>query len=60
MNFTQYKDIFAKNLVASARRLKLDRKWIFQRDSNLKQTSTSTNNWAQYQHFAMAISVETH
>jgi hypothetical protein len=27
--FTKYQDILAKNLVASARRLKLGRKWIF-------------------------------
>jgi hypothetical protein len=34
MNFTQYQDIFVKNLVASARRLKLGRNWIFQQDNN--------------------------
>ena len=34
MNFTQYQDIFVKNLVASARRLKLGRKWIFHQDNN--------------------------
>ena len=28
MKFTKYQDILAKNLVASARRLKLGQKWI--------------------------------
>ena len=42
MNSTKYQDIFAKNLVASARRLKLGRKWIFQQDHDPKHTSKST------------------
>ena len=33
MNFTKHQDILAKNLVASARRLTLGRKWIFQQDN---------------------------
>lgn len=45
MTFTQYKDILGKDLVASGRRLKLDRKWIFQQDNNPKHTSKSTNKW---------------
>jgi hypothetical protein len=38
MNFTMYQDILAKNLVAFARRLKLDRIWTFQRDNNTEHT----------------------
>ena len=45
MNSTQYQDILAKNLVASARRLKLGRKWIFQQDNDPKHTSKSTKKW---------------
>jgi hypothetical protein len=37
----KYQDIFAKNLVASARKLKLD----FQQDNNSKHTSKSTKKW---------------
>ncbi|MGH0169174.1 UNVERIFIED_CONTAM: hypothetical protein FKN15_056301 [Acipenser sinensis] len=40
MNSTQYQDI-----VASARRLKLGRKWIFQQDNDPKHTSKSTKKW---------------
>jgi hypothetical protein len=39
MNFTRFNDILAKNLVASARRLKLGRKWIFQQNNNPKLAS---------------------
>jgi hypothetical protein len=42
MNFTQYQDMLAKNLVASARKLKRGHKWIFQQDNNPKHTSKST------------------
>lgn len=42
MNFTQYQDILAKNLMSSARRLKLGRKWIVQQNNNHKHTSKST------------------
>jgi hypothetical protein len=34
MNFTHYQDILAKNIVASARRLKLGCKCIVQQDNN--------------------------
>jgi hypothetical protein len=35
-------DILSKNLVASARRLKVVQKWIFQQNDNPKQRSKST------------------
>ena len=43
VNFTKYQDIFAQNPVASARRLTLGQKWIFQQD-NPKHKSTSAKN----------------
>ena len=43
--FIKYLDILAKNLVASARRLTLGQKWIFQQDNILKYTSKSTKKW---------------
>jgi hypothetical protein len=45
MNFTQYQDISAQNLVASVRRLKLSCKWIFQQHNNPKHTLKSTKKW---------------
>ena len=39
INFTQYQDILAKNLVASGRGLELGRKGIFQQDINPQQNS---------------------
>jgi hypothetical protein len=37
LNFTQCQDILSKNMFASARRLKLGSKWIFQQYNNPKQ-----------------------
>jgi hypothetical protein len=45
MKFTKYLHILSKNLVASARRLKLGRKWIFHQDNNSKHTSKPTKKW---------------
>jgi hypothetical protein len=45
MNLTQYQDILDQNLAASARRLELGCKWIFQQDNNPMHTSKSTNKW---------------
>ena len=45
LNFPQYREIFGKNLVASARRLKLFHNWIFQQDNNPKHASKSTKKW---------------
>jgi hypothetical protein len=40
--FSFHWPISAKDLVVSARRLKLGCKWVFQQDSNPKNTSKST------------------
>ena len=42
---SKHQDILAKNLVASARKLKLDRRWIFQQDNDPKHTSKSSKKW---------------
>jgi hypothetical protein len=44
INFTQYRDSLAKNMVASASRLKLGCKWIFQQD-NPKHPLKSIKKW---------------
>jgi hypothetical protein len=38
VNSTMYQEILAKNLFASARKLKLGRKWIFLQDNDPKKT----------------------
>ena len=45
MNSTKYQDILAKNLVASARKLRLGHRWTFQQDNDPKHTSKSTQKW---------------
>ena len=59
MNSTKYQDILAKNLVASARKLRLGRRWTFQQDKDPKRTSKSAQKWFRENKisFAIAISV---
>ena len=45
MNSTKYQVIFPKNMVASARKLKLGQRWTFQQDNYPKHTSKSTQKW---------------
>lgn len=45
MNSTKYQAILAENLVPSARRLRLGRRWTFQQDNDPKHTSRSTQKW---------------
>ena len=42
MNSMKYQDIFNLNLAGRARKLKLDRIWIFQQDNDPKHMSKST------------------
>ena len=44
-NCTKYQDILAKNLVASASKLRLGHIWTFQQDNDPKHTSQSTQKW---------------
>ena len=45
INSTKYQAILAENLVPSARRLGLGRRWTFQQDNDPKHTSRSTQKW---------------
>ena len=45
MNSTKCQGILAKNLVPSARKLILGRRWTFQQDNDPKHTSKSTQKW---------------
>ena len=55
----KYQDILNLNLAAPARKLKLDRRWIFQQEIDPKhvQINTKMVNWIQNQASAMVISV---
>lgn len=45
MNNSKYQSVLAQNLLASARKLKMKRNFIFQHDSAPKHTSKSTREW---------------
>ena len=45
MNSTKYQGILADNLVPSARRLGLGRRWTFQQDNDQKHSSRSIQKW---------------
>ncbi|KAI4893324.1 hypothetical protein NFI96_026852, partial [Prochilodus magdalenae] len=45
MNALKYQDILKLNLVASARKLKMGRHWVFQQDNDPKHMAKSTQKW---------------
>ena len=45
INSSKYQGILAKNLLDSARKLRLGHKWTFQQDNDPKHTSKSTQKW---------------
>ena len=45
MNALKYQDILNQNLVASSRKLKMGRHWVFQQDNDPKHTAKSTQKW---------------
>ncbi|KAI4892522.1 hypothetical protein NFI96_005753 [Prochilodus magdalenae] len=45
MNALKYQDILNQNLVASARKLKMVRHWVFQQDNDPKHMAKSTQKW---------------
>ncbi len=59
LNALKYQDILKQNLVASARKLKMGRHWVFQQDNDPKRGQIYTEMVHQTQNQAppMAISV---
>lgn len=47
MDSTMYRDILCKNMLPSAKLLKLPRGWIFQQDNDPKHTAVQTKEWFQ-------------
>ncbi|KAI4895662.1 hypothetical protein NFI96_004662 [Prochilodus magdalenae] len=45
MDALKYQDILKQNLVASARKLKMGRHWVFQQDNDPKHMAKSTQKW---------------
>ena len=45
MDSMKYQDILNQNLAASAKKLKLSHRWIFQQDNDPKHMSRSTQKW---------------
>ena len=45
MTALNYQDILNKNLMASARKLKMGRHWVFQQDNDPKHVAKSTQKW---------------
>ncbi|KAK3558773.1 hypothetical protein QTP86_028706, partial [Hemibagrus guttatus] len=51
MNGAMYREILSKNLLPSARALKMKRGWVFQRDNDPKHTARATKEWLRKKHF---------
>ncbi|KAK3517731.1 hypothetical protein QTP70_016775, partial [Hemibagrus guttatus] len=51
MNGAMYREILSKNLLPSARALKMKRGWVFQHDNDPKHTARATNEWLRKKHF---------
>ncbi|KAK3523931.1 hypothetical protein QTP70_016737 [Hemibagrus guttatus] len=51
MNGAMYREILSKNLLPSARALKMKRGWVFQHDSDPKHTARATKEWLRKKHF---------
>ncbi|KAK3556024.1 hypothetical protein QTP70_000730 [Hemibagrus guttatus] len=48
---TMYREILSKNLLPSARALKMKRGWVFQHDNDPKHTARATKEWLRKKHF---------
>ncbi|KAK3521948.1 hypothetical protein QTP70_020049 [Hemibagrus guttatus] len=46
-----YREILSKNLLPSARALKMKRGWVFQHDNDPKHTTLATKEWLRKKHF---------
>ncbi|KAK3564239.1 hypothetical protein QTP86_011963, partial [Hemibagrus guttatus] len=51
MNGAMYREILSKNLLTSARALKMKRGWVFQHDNDPKHTARATKEWLRKKHF---------
>ncbi|KAK3545441.1 hypothetical protein QTP70_007640 [Hemibagrus guttatus] len=51
MNGATYREILSKNLLPSARALKMKRGWVFQHDNDPKHTARVTKEWLHKKHF---------
>ncbi|KAK3571155.1 hypothetical protein QTP86_003671 [Hemibagrus guttatus] len=51
MNGAMYGEILSKNLLPSARALKMKRGWVFQHDNDPKHTARATKEWLRKKHF---------
>ncbi|KAK3548160.1 hypothetical protein QTP70_004841 [Hemibagrus guttatus] len=51
MNGAMYREILSKNLLPSARALKMKRGWVFQHDNDPKHTARATKGWLRKKHF---------
>ncbi|KAK3540806.1 hypothetical protein QTP86_001971 [Hemibagrus guttatus] len=51
MNGAMYREILSKNLLPSARALKMKRGWVFQHDNDPKHTARATKEWIRKKHF---------
>ncbi|KAK3570792.1 hypothetical protein QTP86_026343 [Hemibagrus guttatus] len=51
MNGAMYREILSKNLLPSARALKMKRGWVFQHDNDPKHTARATKEWLHKKHF---------
>ncbi|KAK3547291.1 hypothetical protein QTP86_018822, partial [Hemibagrus guttatus] len=51
MNGAMYREILSKNLLPSARALKMKRGWVFQHDNDPKHTARPTKEWLRKKHF---------
>ncbi|KAK3518299.1 hypothetical protein QTP86_003718 [Hemibagrus guttatus] len=51
MNGAMYREILSKNLLPSARALKVKRGWVFQHDNDPKHTAQATKEWLRKKHF---------
>ncbi|KAK3522266.1 hypothetical protein QTP86_000391 [Hemibagrus guttatus] len=51
MNGAMYREILSKNLLPSARPLKMKRGWVFQHNNDPKHTARATKEWLRKKHF---------
>ncbi|KAK3536669.1 hypothetical protein QTP86_017600, partial [Hemibagrus guttatus] len=51
MNGAMYREILSKNLLPSARALKMEHGWVFQHDNDPKHTARATKEWLRKKHF---------